>query len=124
MPNAALRPCRHPGCVQLVGEGGYCAAHKRVAPGSFSDRERGTRQARGYGADWDKRRVRILERDGYLCQECRRQGILKAVGDVKYSAFVDHIVPKCDGGSDDDSNLETLCRACHTRKTDREKNQG
>ncbi len=48
--------------------------------------------------------MRILERDGYLCQECRRQGILKAVGDVKYSAFVDHIVPKCDGGSDDDSS--------------------
>lgn len=133
MPSAAPKPCRHPGCGQLVRDGGgWCAVHKRVAPGSFADRERGSRQDRGYGADWDKRRKRILERDGYLCQEHKRQGILKAVGDTPFSAYVDHIKPKAECRAlgwtqeqiDDDTNLQTLCRSCHTAKTDREKNRG
>lgn len=124
MPSAAPSPCRHPGCTALVRDGaGYCEAHKRAAPGSFSDTERGTRHERGYGTDWDKRRLRILKRDNGLCQECLRNGVLTAVGGRPYTAYCDHIVPKTEGGTDDDSNLQTLCRACHTVKTDREKNR-
>jgi 5-methylcytosine-specific restriction protein A len=102
---------------------GYCAAHKRAAAGSFADAQRGSRHDRGYGNDWDKRRKRILARDCGLCQECRRQGRLMAVGGKPYTAFVDHIIPKAEGGTDDDGNLETLCRPCHTAKTDKEKNR-
>lgn len=131
MPSAALRPCRHPGCSQLVVDG-YCQSHKRAAPGSFSDRERGSRHQRGYGTDWDKKRKQILARDGYLCQECKRHGRLTAIGDQPYSAFVDHIKPKAEAKAegwsqeqiDDDSNLQSLCKPCHTAKTDQEKNQG
>ncbi len=133
MPSAAPRPCRHPGCSQLVRDGsGYCQSCKRASPGSFADRERGSRHKRGYGTVWDKKRKRILERDCYLCQECRRQGRLTAIGDQPYSAFVDHIKPKAEAKAegwaqeqiDDDSNLQSLCKPCHTAKTDQEKNRG
>lgn len=58
-----------------------------------------------------------------MCQECLRQGRLTPVGDKPFSAFVDHRIPKAEGGTDDLANLQTLCRPCHTAKTDREKNQ-
>lgn len=123
MPVAAPKPCRRPGCGRLVRGSSWCDAHRPAgpAPGSFADTRRGSRHARGYGAEWDRIRPRIIERDGGLCQQCQRDGRMTPVGHVKYSAFVDHIRPKFEGGTDDDSNLETLCRTCHTAKTDAEK---
>ena len=125
MPTTPARPCKHQGCAALVRDGsGYCATHQRPRPGSFADPTRGNRHERGYGTEWDKRRLRIRRRDNDLCQECLRQGRITGVGDKPFSAFCDHIVPKVDGGTDADENLQTLCRACHTAKTDREKNRG
>jgi 5-methylcytosine-specific restriction protein A len=108
----------------LVAVGSYCDKHRRPDPGSFADPDRGTRHARGYGSQWDKKRERILIRDQGLCQECLRNGRLTEVGVKKFSYYCDHIVPKEDGGSDDDDNLQALCRSCHTAKTDQEKNRG
>lgn len=123
MANAARRPCRHPGCGQLVSDGsGYCTRH--AAPGSFADKQRGSRHERGYGTKWDKIRKRIIERDHGLCQECLRNGRVTLVGSVPFSAHVDHIVSKVDGGGDEDANLQTLCRQCHQAKTNAEKNRG
>lgn len=125
MPWAAPKPCGHPACRTLVrGGAGYCPEHKKPAVGSFSDRARGTRHERGYGSEWDARRKRILDRDAGLCQACLRSGIVHAVGGKPYSAWCDHITPKAEGGTDDDSNLQTLCRSCHNAKTDREKARG
>jgi len=61
-------------------------------------------------ADWKARRLRILRRDAFVCQVCHR---------VVYgqAAHVDHIVPLEEGGTDDDSNLQTLCQADHGKKT-------
>lgn len=33
---------------------------------------------------------------------------------------VDHKIPKRQGGSDDESNTQSICRSCHARKTKRE----
>jgi 5-methylcytosine-specific restriction protein A len=52
---------------------------------------------RGYGRPWEIRRARILQRDKYLCQNCRRHGI------ATKATSVDHIIPKARGGTDDDS---------------------
>jgi 5-methylcytosine-specific restriction enzyme A len=124
MPVAPPKPCRHPGCGALVRDGsGRCPRHK-VVPGSFADPNRGSRHERGYGSSWDRLRKRILERDCGLCQQCKREGRLTACGGKPYSAFVDHVVPKAEGGTDDESNLETLCATCHKSKTDREKLRG
>lgn len=35
---------------------------------------------------------------------------------------VDHIKPKCLGGSDDPANAAPICRPCHLKKTAREAN--
>lgn len=113
MPVAASRPCRHPGCGQLVRDGsGYCPAHQadRKA-GTFADPRRGSRHERGYGAQWDRDRKRILERDAGLCQICLGNG------QVTLATQVDHIIPKCDGGTDDADNLQAICKPCHQAKT-------
>lgn len=103
----------------LVRDGsGYCPAHARPAPGTFADRSRGSRHERGYGSDWDKRRKRILTRDKGLCQPCLQQGV------VAPATQVDHLVPKAQGGTDEDANLQAICRACHQAKTAREARQG
>lgn len=123
MPKAAPRPCKHPGCKALVSGGSYCADHARPAAGSFADQRRGSRHERGYGTKWDKIRERILKRDAGLCQECLRQGKVTPVGHKPFTAYVDHIINKAEGGTDDDENLQTLCRRCHQIKTDGEKNR-
>lgn len=124
MPILAKRPCRYPGCGQLIDDGtGYCLAHKRPAAGSFADKDRGSRHARGYGSKWDQLRIDVLRRDNGLCQECLRNGKVTPVGHKPFTAFCDHITPKAEGGTDDMANLQTLCRPCHTAKTDIEKNR-
>jgi 5-methylcytosine-specific restriction enzyme A len=73
-----------------------------------------SRQSRGYGARWDKLRLRILARDSHLCQPCLNTGILKP------ATQVDHITPKAKGGTDDPDNLQAICDPCHKDKTARE----
>ena len=91
---------------------GYCQSHQADRKiGTFADPSRGTRQQRGYGARWDKARIRIMVRDKGLCQPC-----LKA-GQVTPARQVDHIVAKSAGGTEDDNNLQAICIACHKTKT-------
>ena len=110
MPTAAPRPCGHPGCGALVRDGsGRCAKHPKA--GSFADKKRGNRHERGYGNDWTKLRNVIIRRDAYLCQVCL------IVDRLTPAHAVDHIVPKANGGSNDPSNLQSICKPCHTTKT-------
>lgn len=62
-----------------------------------------------YPSDWEQRRKEVYERDRFTCQNCGRRG--GPHGDHELHAH--HIVPKASGGSDDLSNLKTLCRECH-----------
>ena len=54
-------------------------------------------------------REMVFMRDMYRCLACGSEADLT----------VDHIVPSQDGGSDAFSNLQTLCRGCNARKSDR-----
>ena len=67
-------------------------------------------QGRG-GRPWRRKRDRILKRDHYLCQPCKR------LGKVKQGNQVDHIIPLAKDGTDDDKNLQTICGPCHEAKT-------
>lgn len=101
----------------LVRDGtGRCPAHPQI--NRFADKRRGTRQQRGYGGEWDRVRLVILKRDAGLCQPCMTRGVL-TIGKA-----VDHIVPKAEGGTDDEGNLQTICKACHVVKTAEEARRG
>lgn len=86
----------------------------------FGDERRGSRHARGYGTEWDRTVKRIRARDCDMCQTCIREGS-QSLG--MYSA-VDHRIPKAEGGSDDDANLEVICKTHHAAKTLREAMRG
>lgn len=73
-----------------------------------------SRQQRGYGAEWQRIREAILERDMMLCQVCLDLGLLVPATEV------DHIVPKHKGGNDTLTNLQAICSPCHKTKTTRE----
>lgn len=76
------------------------------------DHERST-QERGYGAPWRRLRDLVLNREP-ICRACRRRP----------ATTVDHIIPKADGGTDDESNLQPLCNPCHDAKTIAERTLG
>lgn len=116
MPKSAPRPCKHVGCGKLVHDGsGYCAEHQDDRKiGKFADDRRGSRHERGYGSAWEKLRKVILSRDKGLCQEHLRNGHYRP------ARIVDHKIPKSEGGTDDESNLQSLCQECSDAKTQRE----
>jgi 5-methylcytosine-specific restriction protein A len=54
----------------------------------------------------------VFERDNYQCRSCG-----KTHKTVKLQ--IDHIIPLAKGGSNDMSNLQTLCSECNQQKSDR-----
>ena len=80
-----------------------------------------SRQARGYGAAWERVRKMVLARDCGMCQ-CKH---CKASGYPLIANEVDHIVPKVKAQQlgwtqarmDDPSNLQSINSECHKRKT-------
>jgi 5-methylcytosine-specific restriction protein A len=75
-----------------------------------SERENSRRYRTRLGKEipgWLRRDV--FERDGFACVDCGSEERLE----------VDHITPLTAGGSNDFENLQTLCKACNSRKRDR-----
>jgi len=83
-----------------------------------------SRQARGYGAAWDRLRLVILKRDNYLCHcdQCRGG---KDGGRLTEANEVNHKVSKAEAKRlgwtqaqvDHPSNLHAINRECHKRVT-------
>jgi hypothetical protein len=59
----------------------------------------------GYPENWNELRLVALARDDHSCGNCASRSEL----------HVHHIVPLSKGGSNNLSNLRTLCRNCHTK---------
>jgi len=77
------------------------------------------------GRPWRRKREKIFERDGYLCQEHLRAGSVVVVTlHGRLSGICDHIVPLSEGGTDAERNLETLCQECSDIKTQAESLRG
>lgn len=76
----------------------YWKTHDKLYPGGSAKSD-----------TWKEIRDRVKRRDGSRCVVCRSQRLL----------HVDHIVPLSKGGSNRLSNLQTLCKACHEKKTGR-----
>jgi len=104
MPNLPLQPCTMPGCKNTAKKG-RCKQHRAAA-----ERERGSSNQRGYTYRWQKVRKFVLSHNP-ICEVCRRDGRSTAATEV------DHILPKRKGGTDLLSNLQALCKSCHSAKT-------
>jgi len=57
----------------------------------------------------------VLARDKWKCLSCGRSSKEDGV-----LLEVDHIIPRSKGGSDDMSNLQTLCKKCNIGKSNRD----
>jgi hypothetical protein len=55
-----------------------------------------------------ERRIRIFERDGYVCRSCGKQL-------TRFTATLDYVTPPGDGGRDTEENLVTACGDCNSR---------
>jgi len=117
MPQRAKRVCQRPGCGRLC-DGRYCTDHlDQVDQASkLFDAARGSSASRGYGRRWRRLSAYIIARDP-LCQIAKLctadyPGQLPAP-----SQCADHVRPRNQGGTDEESNLEGACFRCHNWKT-------
>ncbi len=121
MPYKASRPCKHPACPRTTrARDGYCDAHRHFAKAQRQSRQReydadrGSSAQRGYDAAWQKVRLIVKERDGWLCvcKRCKAMGRITPVTKtdpahhVKPVATHPHLRLKID-------NCETFSFRCH-----------
>lgn len=112
MPTRAGRQCLYAGCHEVVTGASYCDAHKPKD-------ERPSAAARGYDRQWRKLRKMVLQRHPLCVDPMKRHE-----GQVVVATEVDHILAKRFGGTDAWSNLQPLCKSCHSAKTRAEMVQG
>lgn len=106
MPNAAPKPCAHPGCGKLVRDGSNrCEAHKRPEWSKKPDAPK-----RMTGRKLQAARAALFQASP-LCAYCLAKG--KAV----LATQRDHIVPLSEGGLDVPDNTQGLCDECHDGKS-------
>jgi 5-methylcytosine-specific restriction protein A len=108
MPTLPLRPCLNPACPALVRRGRCPACESERKKGLASLPTRETPTQRGYGYPWVVLRRAQLKREP-LCRICGEP-----------ATDVDHIRRRTAGGSEDGSNLQSLCHAHHSQKTAKE----
>lgn len=110
--NRPLKPCGHPGCRALVGDGtNRCEAHK---PAAWARREDAPYRIRGSTL------TRL--REALFAAEPRCVACL-AAGRVRLATVRDHIVPLSVAGVDLPTNegCQGLCEECHSLKTEAER---
>lgn len=107
MPGRAKHVCPERGCTTLIPAGQrHCDRHRRQKAwgGGFRPASRNIP---------DDVRRRVLARDKYHCQ-------LRYEGCTTQAAHCDHTIPVSEGGTSDESNLESGGERCHLKKSSRE----
>ena len=100
--------CAYPRCAQIIRTK-YCDAHKHIQSDILRG-TRGTTSQQGYGTQWQKIRDRYLKLHP-LCVDCKTQGIIKPAKEVH------HRIELRKGGTNEDDNLQSLCKPCHSKRT-------
>lgn len=91
---------------KMVFEAGQFDTHLMKNPSLANEKVKSWGYQKGPNYGFENTRAMVLNRDGYTCQHCR--------GKHKDSKLeVHHIIYRSNGGSDEESNLITLCHTCH-----------
>lgn len=86
----------------------YCEEHRKMVERNYERYSRDPDVHKKYGRAW--RRIRDQYVKAHLfCEECFKRGILAPVDEVH------HIVPVSIGGTNNPSNLMSLCKSCHNK---------
>lgn len=94
--------------------------HHKPLANQHTNNEQSWGRGRG-GRVWRRLRKQIFERDNYLCQICETKDKLTPVTlHGKLHGVCDHIKAVSQGGTDEPSNLQTICQACDKIKTQQE----
>jgi 5-methylcytosine-specific restriction protein A len=81
-------------------------APRKHQPPRYAREARPGPSVRGYDRSWRRLRAAFLMQYP-MCEDCMR----------KPATEVDHIIAIEKGGNNDDTNLQALCKSCHSRKT-------
>lgn len=93
--------------TKMVFETGQFDMHLMKNPSLANPKVRHWGYQKGSDYGFENTKAMVLNRDNYTCQCCK--------GKHKDSKLeVHHIVFRSQGGSDEESNLITLCHTCHT----------
>jgi 5-methylcytosine-specific restriction endonuclease McrA len=69
---------------------------------------------KGRGPDWLETRQRILERDGFICTNCKLTQ--EEAGALGHPLSIHHLIPWEESFDNSDENLLTLCQSCHMKR--------
>ena len=99
----ASRICSQPGCPEIIPSGGSCPDHPARAPWAG----RGSRQERGYDAEFERNRKVVLDEETH-CARCGGLGY----GDDQ----VGHKMAPAAGGTSARENLQREHKLCNQRE--------
>lgn len=107
MPTKPKKPCKYPGCPNLT-DGTYCEQHRKLMARNYEKYQRAPDTRKKYGHEWRRIRNRYVAKHP-LCERCLKKGRITPVEEVH------HILPVNRGGTNEESNLMSVCKRCHNQ---------
>lgn len=113
MSRPRWKTCAEPDCPELTLST-YCTTHERGRRAA-KDQVRGTWRERGYDAEYDRNRHRVLseESECWICLELVDKTL---PGTHRNGPSVDHVIARDDGGTNERSNLRLAHLRCNTAR--------
>ena len=97
-----------------------CIALRRTAKRLLAIQHRAAYDKNRRGLGHRTKRIRILTRDGWICQICLLPIPRKAkMGEILYGN-VDHIIPSSKGGPNENYNFQSSHEICNSTKANQE----
>ena len=106
MPKRPKRPCSYPGCPKLT-DGRFCDEHAKQEAQQYERYRRDPAAKKRYGRTWKRLRDRYIKAHP-LCERCAKDEKVTPAEEVH------HIKPLSHGGTNDEDNLMSLCKSCHS----------